>query len=209
MTSRHGASASFKVTTTGSEHSGEIFFSSRRARRGGAPAMAPRFVFPVPIIRGWTSGSDPKRGGGGGGASFNGKKASLRPKFVATYEYLLRGTETEGSPAPRRAEPRFWDDLFLLDVNHQFLADALRKLSERELLERAPAVTEICARCSALTTGCVPTSPSRSTTLQRSPTWPERSSNGGPTHGPSPGPRFCRPMTPSSTGEAVCGHPFF
>ena len=109
--------------------------------------MAPRFVFPVPIIRGWTSGSDPKRGGGGGGASFNGKKASLRPKFVATYEYLLRGTETEGSPAPRRAEPRFWDDLFLLDVNHQFLADALRKLSERELLERAPAVTEICARC--------------------------------------------------------------
>jgi hypothetical protein len=34
--------------------------------------MAPRFVFPVPIIRGWTSGSDPKRGGGGGGASVNG-----------------------------------------------------------------------------------------------------------------------------------------
>lgn len=80
--------------------------------------MAPRFVFPVPIIRGWTSGSDPKRGGGGGGGELQREEGVVATEIRRDVRVppardgdggvpraATRRAAVLGRPLPSRREP--------------------------------------------------------------------------------------------------------
>jgi hypothetical protein len=69
-----------------------------------------------------------------------GSKADLKPKFVAIYESLFKGED------PGISRPEFWDELFLLKINHSSLENCLN-IPEADLLKVKANVQIIFQKC--------------------------------------------------------------
>eukprot|EP00029_Vermamoeba_vermiformis_P014623 TRINITY_DN9734_c0_g1_i1.p1 TRINITY_DN9734_c0_g1~~TRINITY_DN9734_c0_g1_i1.p1 ORF type:complete len:709 (-),score=152.98 TRINITY_DN9734_c0_g1_i1:40-2166(-) len=69
-----------------------------------------------------------------------GSKADLKPKFVAIYESLFKGED------PGISRPEFWDELFLLKINHSSLENCLN-IPEADLLKAKANVQIIFQKC--------------------------------------------------------------
>ncbi|KAI7817659.1 hypothetical protein BC939DRAFT_465180 [Gamsiella multidivaricata] len=60
----------------------------------------------------------------------SGQKMKLKEKFVQIYDMFLRGQD----PAQGRDPDVFWDELFLIKVNEEYLSSSLAQTSEDQLL---------------------------------------------------------------------------
>ncbi|KAF9899048.1 hypothetical protein BX616_003335 [Lobosporangium transversale] len=60
----------------------------------------------------------------------SGQKMKLKEKFVEIYDTFLRGQD----PAQGKDPDVFWDELFLIKVNEEYLSTSLRQVSEDQLL---------------------------------------------------------------------------
>ncbi|XP_077862838.1 armadillo-like helical domain-containing protein 3 [Saccoglossus kowalevskii] len=58
----------------------------------------------------------------------SGSKMALKEKIVQIYEAFFKGED------PSRENPNFWEELFLLKANVQYLESELEKLTPKELL---------------------------------------------------------------------------
>ncbi|KAF9199138.1 hypothetical protein BGZ49_010792 [Haplosporangium sp. Z 27] len=59
-----------------------------------------------------------------------GQKMKLKEKFVEIYDTFLRGQD----PAQGKDPDVFWDELFLIKVNEEYLSASLRQINEDQLL---------------------------------------------------------------------------
>ncbi|KAF9112135.1 hypothetical protein BGX27_003948 [Mortierella sp. AM989] len=59
-----------------------------------------------------------------------GQKMKLKEKFVEIYDVFLRGQD----PAEGKDPDVFWDELFLIKVNENYLSTSLRQINEDQLL---------------------------------------------------------------------------
>ncbi|KAF9086800.1 hypothetical protein BGX23_008572 [Mortierella sp. AD031] len=68
-----------------------------------------------------------------------GQKMKLKEKFVEIYDMFLTGQD----PAQGKDPEAFWDELFLIKVNEDYLASSLRQLSEDQLLAIKDGINSI------------------------------------------------------------------
>ncbi|KAH7051730.1 hypothetical protein BKA57DRAFT_491496 [Linnemannia elongata] len=68
-----------------------------------------------------------------------GQKMKLKEKFVEIYDMFLTGQD----PAQGKDPEAFWDELFLIKVNEEYLASSLRQLSEDQLLAIKDGINSI------------------------------------------------------------------
>ncbi|KAK3846195.1 MAG: hypothetical protein J3R72DRAFT_434336 [Linnemannia gamsii] len=68
-----------------------------------------------------------------------GQKMKLKEKFVEIYDMFLTGQD----PAQGKDPEAFWDELFLIKVNEDYLASSLRQLSEDQLLAIKDGINNI------------------------------------------------------------------
>ncbi|KAF9906779.1 hypothetical protein EC991_000290 [Linnemannia zychae] len=68
-----------------------------------------------------------------------GLKMKLKEKFVEIYDMFLTGQD----PAQGKDPEAFWDELFLIKVNEEYLASSLRQLSEDQLLAIKDGINNI------------------------------------------------------------------
>ncbi|KAG0057634.1 hypothetical protein BGZ83_007007 [Gryganskiella cystojenkinii] len=68
-----------------------------------------------------------------------GQKMKLKEKFVEIYDMFLRGQD----PALGKDPEVFWDELFLIKVNAEYLSSSLRRISEDELLAIKDGINSI------------------------------------------------------------------
>ncbi|KAF9925780.1 hypothetical protein FBU30_004486 [Linnemannia zychae] len=68
-----------------------------------------------------------------------GQKMKLKEKFVEIYDMFLTGQD----PAQGKDPEAFWDELFLIKVNEDYLSSSLRQLSEDQLLAIKDGISSI------------------------------------------------------------------
>ncbi|KAF9182389.1 hypothetical protein BGZ51_004759 [Haplosporangium sp. Z 767] len=69
----------------------------------------------------------------------SGQKMKLKEKFVEIYDTFLRGQD----PAQGRDPDIFWDELFLIKVNEEYLSTSLQQISEDQLLAIKDGINSI------------------------------------------------------------------
>ncbi|KAI8604636.1 hypothetical protein EDD21DRAFT_202158 [Dissophora ornata] len=69
----------------------------------------------------------------------SGQKMKLKEKFVEIYDMFLRGQD----PAQGKDPDVFWDELFLIKVNEQYLSSSLAQTSEDQLLAIKDGINSI------------------------------------------------------------------
>ncbi|KAK3828885.1 MAG: hypothetical protein J3Q66DRAFT_383510 [Benniella sp.] len=69
----------------------------------------------------------------------SGQKMKLKEKFVEIYDTFLRGQD----PAQGKDPDVFWDELFLIKVNEEYLSSSLRQSSEDQLLAIKDGINSI------------------------------------------------------------------
>ncbi|KAF9431602.1 hypothetical protein BGZ76_000086 [Entomortierella beljakovae] len=68
-----------------------------------------------------------------------GQKMKLKEKFVEIYDMFLRGQD----PAQGKDPDIFWDELFLIKVNEEYLSTSLRQINEDQLLAIKDGINSI------------------------------------------------------------------
>ncbi|KAI1314744.1 hypothetical protein EDD11_001759 [Mortierella claussenii] len=69
----------------------------------------------------------------------SGQKMKLKEKFVEIYDMFLRGQD----PALGKDADVFWDELFLIKVNEEYLSSSLAQTSEDQLLAIKDGINSI------------------------------------------------------------------
>ncbi|KAF9993161.1 hypothetical protein BGZ65_011369, partial [Modicella reniformis] len=69
----------------------------------------------------------------------SGQKMKLKEKFVEIYDSFLRGQD----PAQGKDQDVFWDELFLIKVNEDYLSSSLRQTTEDQLLAIKDGINSI------------------------------------------------------------------
>lgn len=69
------------------------------------------------------------------------KAGSMSSRFSTTYDNIFAGVD------PSKGKDSFWEELFLLKVNDAYIHEAIAKLSESTLAERAPIINLLFRQC--------------------------------------------------------------